>query len=116
MKPSVRSPILKPRSELPGVVIKKKSTVPETRVMRPFDCESLVERVIRLAWADRITFEQIEEETGLNEAAVIEMMQRNQSPSTFRRWRRRVNGRTTKHRLKFKRDRRQLNEWNESEW
>jgi uncharacterized protein (TIGR03643 family) len=57
-----------------------------------------VSRVIRYAWEDRTTFEQIEERTGLTEGQVIDMMRRELKPSSFRMWRKRVSGRVTKHR------------------
>jgi uncharacterized protein (TIGR03643 family) len=55
-------------------------------------------RIIRYAWEDRTTFEQIEERTGLTERQVIEVMRRELKPSSFRMWRKRVTGRVTKHR------------------
>jgi len=55
------------------------------------------DRIIFLAWQDRITFEEIKKETGLSEAEVIKVMRRSLKPSSFRLWRKRVSGRTTKH-------------------
>jgi uncharacterized protein (TIGR03643 family) len=60
-----------------------------------FDHISLV---IRLAWEDRTTFEEIKERTGLVEREVIEIMRRELKPSSFALWRKRVGGRVTKHR------------------
>jgi len=57
-----------------------------------------VSRIIRYAWEDRTTFEEIEERTGLSEKQVIEVMRRELKPSSFRMWRKRVCGRVTKHR------------------
>ena len=57
-----------------------------------------VSHIIRCAWEDRTTFEQIEERTGLTEGQVIDMMRRELKPSSFRMWRKRVSGRVTKHR------------------
>jgi uncharacterized protein (TIGR03643 family) len=54
--------------------------------------------IIRLAWEDRTTFEEIEERTGLTEKEVITVMRRELKPSSFRMWRKRVSGRVTKHR------------------
>lgn len=54
--------------------------------------------IIRLAWEDRTSFEEITERTGLVERAVIEVMRRELKPSSFRLWRKRVSGRVTKHR------------------
>jgi len=57
-----------------------------------------ISRVIRLAWADRMSFEEIKTRTGLREGEVIEVMRRELKPSSFRLWRKRVSGRVTKHR------------------
>ncbi len=54
--------------------------------------------IIRLAWADRISFEEIEKRCGMREAEVIVFMRRELKPGSFRRWRQRVSGRITKHR------------------
>jgi uncharacterized protein (TIGR03643 family) len=54
--------------------------------------------IIRLAWEDRTSFEEIKERTGLTEAQVIEVMRREMKPSSFRMWRKRMAGRVTKHR------------------
>jgi len=58
--------------------------------------------VIKLAWSDRVTFEDIEKKTGLNEAKVIKLMRSSLKPSSFRLWRKRVSGRKTKHFKLFK--------------
>ena len=57
-----------------------------------------ISTVIRLAWEDRTTFEEIEKRTGLVESEVIKVMRRELKPSSFRMWRKRVSGRITKHR------------------
>ncbi len=54
--------------------------------------------IIEMAWADRVSFEAIFDATGFTEADVIEVMRGNLRPSSFRRWRRRVRGRPSKHR------------------
>jgi len=58
--------------------------------------------IVYLAWQDRISFEEIEKQTGLTEAEVIKRMRRELKPSSFRCWRKRVSGRVTKHRKKLK--------------
>jgi len=84
------------------MALKKQSKAPVTGIMRSWeDDEDFIEMVIRFAWADRITFEEIEERLGLTESQVITVMKRHQTPQTFRRWRARVNGRATKHRKRF---------------
>ncbi len=57
-----------------------------------------ISTVIRLAWEDRTTFEKIEKRTGLVESEVLKVMRRELKPSSFRMWRKRVNGCVTKHR------------------
>jgi uncharacterized protein (TIGR03643 family) len=59
--------------------------------------------VIRLAWEDRTTFEEIKTRTGLAEHEVIDIMRRELKPSSFAMWRKRVAGRVTKHRKLLKR-------------
>jgi len=54
--------------------------------------------VIRLAWEDRTSFEEIKERTSLVEREVIDIMRRELKPSSFALWRKRVGGRVTKHR------------------
>lgn len=55
------------------------------------------DRIIEMAWEDRTPFEAIEQQFGLNEAAVVALMRRIMKPSSFRMWRKRMNGRATKH-------------------
>jgi uncharacterized protein (TIGR03643 family) len=57
--------------------------------------------VIRMAWEDRTTFDEIKTRTGLTEAQVIALMRSNLSASSFRMWRKRVHGRVTKHRQRL---------------
>ena len=57
-----------------------------------------ISSIIRLAWEDRTTFEDILARTGLAENEVIKIMRRELKPSSFRLWRKRVSGRVTKHR------------------
>ena len=59
--------------------------------------------VVRMAWEDRTTFDQIKKRTGLSETEVIKLMRREIKPSSFRLWRKRVSGRITKHRKLFER-------------
>ena len=57
-----------------------------------------VSAVIQMAWEDRTTFETIYERVGLSEPEVIRLMRTELNPSSFRLWRMRMKGRTTKHR------------------
>lgn len=56
-----------------------------------------VDRVIEMAWEDRTTFEAIEFQFGLKEQEVIYLMRREMKLKSFKMWRKRVQGRKTKH-------------------
>ena len=56
-----------------------------------------IDRVIEMAWEDRTPFEAILFQFNLSEGEVITLMRQQLKPSSFKRWRRRVQGRTTKH-------------------
>ena len=64
--------------------------------------------IIRMAWEDRTTFDQIKKRTGLVEAEVIKLMRASLKRSSFRLWRKRVSGRVTKHGKLFQADRKEL--------
>ncbi|QSS97518.1 TIGR03643 family protein [Psychroflexus sp. ALD_RP9] len=57
-----------------------------------------IDRIIEMAWEDRTPFEAIEFQFNVSEKEVIKIMQREMKPTSFRMWRKRVQGRTTKHR------------------
>ena len=59
-----------------------------------------IDRIIEMAWEDRTTFEAIEFQFDLKEQEVIEVMRRELKPSSFKMWRERVQGRSTKHAAK----------------
>ena len=58
--------------------------------------------VIGMAWADRVSFEEIKKKTGLSEKEVIQIMRTNLKRKSYLLWRKRVKGRVTKHRKLFK--------------
>ncbi len=58
--------------------------------------------VIGMAWADRISFEEIKKKTGLNEKEVIKIMRTNLKSKSYLLRRKRVRGCVTKHRILFK--------------
>ena len=58
--------------------------------------------VIGMAWAARISFEEIKKKTGLNEKEVIKIMRTNLKRKSYLLWRKRMRGRVTKHRKLFK--------------
>jgi uncharacterized protein (TIGR03643 family) len=59
--------------------------------------DSDIDRIIEMAWEDRTPFDAIDRQFGLSEQEVIELMRRELKPSSWRRWRARVQGRSTKH-------------------
>ena len=56
-----------------------------------------IDRIIEMAWEDRTTFDAIEVQFGLKEKEVIELMRKEMKDSSFKMWRKRTNGRSTKH-------------------
>lgn len=56
-----------------------------------------IDRIIQMAWEDRTPFEAITYQFGLTEDEVIKLMRTHMKPSSFRMWRKRMEGRTTKH-------------------
>ncbi|TMM29102.1 TIGR03643 family protein [Polaribacter aestuariivivens] len=56
-----------------------------------------IDRIIEMAWEDRTTFEAIQFQFGLKEQEVIDLMRREMKPKSFKMWRKRVQGRKTKH-------------------
>jgi uncharacterized protein (TIGR03643 family) len=56
-----------------------------------------IDRIIEMAWEDRTSFEAIEIQFGLKEKDVIALMRKEMKASSFKMWRKRTNGRTTKH-------------------
>ncbi|NOH66892.1 TIGR03643 family protein [Vibrio rotiferianus] len=59
--------------------------------------DDALSRIIEMAWEDRTPFEAIEHQFGLNENGVISLMRRHLKPRSFKLWRQRVAGRSTKH-------------------
>ena len=88
--------------------MKKKGHTPITRVKNPEPNVADLDWIIWAAWADRITFEEIEKKTGKKESDVIKIMRRSLKPSSFRLWRKRVNQKSIKHRKKFEYSRKEI--------
>ena len=59
--------------------------------------DSDISRVIEMAWEDRTPFDAIEAQFSLKEQEVIEIMRREMKESSFKMWRKGVNGKNTKH-------------------
>ena len=55
------------------------------------------DRIVRMAWEDRTSFDAIERQFGLSNGQVIALMRRVLQRSAFIRWRKRTVGRRTKH-------------------
>ena len=55
------------------------------------------DRIIEMAWEDRTPFDAIKYQFGIKEKEVISLMRNNLKPSSFKLWRKRVQGRKTKH-------------------
>lgn len=55
------------------------------------------DRIIEMAWEDRTPFDAIETQFGLKESAVKALMKQTLKPSSYVRWRRRVEHCKTKH-------------------
>ena len=81
---------------------------PITKVKNPEPSLSSKDWIIWAAWADRITFEEIEKKTGKTESEVIKIMRSSLKSSSFRLWRKRVNSQSIKHRKKFEYSRKQI--------
>ena len=86
----------------------KKSIFPKTKVKKPEPNFGTSDWIIWAAWADRITFEEIEKKTGKTEGEVIKIMRRSLKPSSFRLWRKRASSQSIKHRKKFEYSRKQI--------
>ena len=56
-----------------------------------------IDRIIEMAWEDRTSFEAIEIQFGLKEKEVIALMRKEMKATSFKMWRKRTNGRSTKH-------------------
>ena len=69
--------------------------------MKPELSTDDIDRIIEMAWEDRTPFDAIELQFGIKEQEVIELMRRELKPQSWRRWRKRVQGRSTKHSAKM---------------
>ena len=57
------------------------------------------DRIVEMAWEDRTPFEAIHFQFGLSESEVIDLMRNQLRRDSFKRWRKRVTRRNTKHLL-----------------
>ncbi len=56
-----------------------------------------IDRIIEMAWEDRTTFDAIKFQFGITEQDVISLMRKELRLNSFKLWRKRVQGRKTKH-------------------
>ena len=66
-------------------------------LLKPLLDDAEVSRIIEMAWEDRTPFEAIAVQFGLNQDGVIKLMRANLKFSSFKLWRERTHGQTTKH-------------------
>jgi uncharacterized protein (TIGR03643 family) len=59
--------------------------------------EEDLNRIIEMGWEDRTAFEAIEAQFGINQDGVIKIMRANLKRNSFKLWRERTHGQTTKH-------------------
>ena len=59
-----------------------------------------IDKIIQLAWHDKTSFDEIKRSFNVSEEDVIKIMCSNLKPGSFRLWRKRVNGRRSKHQKK----------------
>ncbi|WP_431165221.1 TIGR03643 family protein [Tenacibaculum halocynthiae] len=59
-----------------------------------------INRIIEMAWEDRTTFDAIKFQFNIKEQDVIVLMRKTLKPPSFKLWRKRVQGRKTKHEAK----------------
>lgn len=64
--------------------------------------EEFIKIIIRMAWADAISFDKIKRDMGINESEVIKIMRKNLNENRFKIWRQRVSGRKSKHEKRTK--------------
>jgi uncharacterized protein (TIGR03643 family) len=55
------------------------------------------DRLIEMAWQDHISFDVIQQQFGYTENQVKKLMRKYMKKSSYKMWRKRVQGRSTKH-------------------
>ena len=56
--------------------------------------------IIKLAWHDKTSFDEIKRKFNISESEIIRIMRNNLKSNSFKLWRKRVNGRRSKHQKK----------------
>ena len=62
--------------------------------------EDVIDRIVEMAWEDRTPFDAITDQFGLTKSEIIALMRHQMKSSSWRMWRARVQGRSTKHRAR----------------
>ncbi len=78
-------------------MLERKTGHSEIRLFNVDMNQEVESRIIEMAWEDRTPFEAIRFQFGLNESDVIRFMRSRLNSSSFKLWRKRVSGRSTKH-------------------
>ncbi|MEM1225524.1 MAG: TIGR03643 family protein [Planctomycetota bacterium] len=60
-----------------------------------------IDRITMMAWEDRTSFDAIRLQFGLSPGEIIKLMRQEMKASSFKMWRRRTQGRLTKHEARF---------------
>ena len=60
------------------------------------------DEIIKLAWHDKTSFDEIKRKFNISEDQVIKIMRLKLKPGSFKVWRKRVSGRRSKHQKKSK--------------
>ncbi|MEI7668556.1 MAG: TIGR03643 family protein [Pseudomonadota bacterium] len=64
--------------------------------------ENFINDIIRMAWADDVSFDKIKKDRGLSESEIIKIMRSNLKAGSFKLWRKRASGRSSKHEKRTK--------------
>lgn len=95
---------MNPLPQLPDQLPEQSDTRPTTLAAKTRQRKKLslgeIDRVVQMAWEDRTSFDVICRQFGLSNGEVIKLMRKQLKPSSFRSWRRRTQGRATKHEAK----------------
>jgi uncharacterized protein (TIGR03643 family) len=70
-------------------------------MMPPELTRGQIDRIIQMAWEDRTSFDAIRDQFRLSPGEVIKLMRSEMTERSFKMWRKRTCGRTTKHEKKF---------------
>ena len=70
-----------------------------SRIVKMFR-EDEIDRIVEMAWEDRTPFDAITAQFGLTESQIIVLMRHQMKLNSWRNWRARVQGRSTKHRVR----------------